>query len=889
MKLSFSLALAWALLASAAHAASQSRFDFDQAPGRLSKDVRPSHYALQLTLDPDAEHFSGEARITLTVRKPVPAIVLHAQQLSARHSVLQAADGEQRPLGVTADDKTQTWQLRPLDGQPIAAGVFELHLAYDGQVQHTGAGLFAAPYPAAGKTTRMLATQLEAVYARLLFPAFDEPAFRSVFELAVRAPQGYEVLANMPAASVVAEGSQQLHRFAPTPTMPSYLVAVAVGRFDTLSGEAAGVPLRFLTVPGKRERAAYALASTEQLLPYYNSYFGVPYALPKLDQLAVPSGRDGAMEDWGLISYSEGLLLFDPATGGERQRRRIFSIVAHELAHQWFGNLVTAASWDEIWLNEAFATWLADKASEHFNPDWQGSLRQRSIVDRALERDGGPATRAIRSGSVPEDRVFEVFDNITYTKGGAVLSMLEQWIGEDKFRSGLGAYMRAQRFSNATAADLWFHIGQASDQDVASVAASWTNQPGFPLIGVASRCTDGNTLLELSQRRFSSTGAADASRWQVPLVIRHGDRNETTLLTAAHKTVTLEGCPTLPPLLNPGGEGFYRVAYAPAQHAALARAFDQLPPSTRITLLSDTFALAQAGQTSMSAYLDLLAALPRLQGADKAAAWASTQTTLGFLDTALTGTPARAPLHAAARALLAPQLAALGWAAAPGEDSETTSLRGGLIAELARYGDAATLARARALFDDDEAGRKPLPAALRDSVIRAVALQADSQRFGQLLARLKASPHDADRWLYASSLARVADGGRADQVLALALDGSLPPNIAARLPGMVAGNPAHGERAYQFTVEHWPALAALAGTMHGANSWLLPSAAEGFNRREQAQRLLRDQQRLLGESGAANAERVAAQIELRAAVQAREAKRLIAPLQALAKRVRPAH
>src|SRR3990167_3648991 len=884
MNVSNALALALALCSWAGPATAQPRFDFDQTPGLLSKHVRPSHYALQLVLDPDAERFSGEVTIAVTVRQPVPHIVLHAHQLTARSTMLLGGDGE-RALTVTADDKAQTWQLRPTDGQPIAAGTHRLRLAYDGRVQRSGAGLFGAPHQALGQPARLLATQLEAVYARRVFPAFDEPAFRSVFELAVRAPKGYEVLSNMPPASAVDEGAQVLHSFVPTPSMPSYLVAVAVGRFDALSGQAAGVPLRILTVPGKRDRAAYALKTTEQLLPYYNDYFGVPYALPKLDQLAVPSGRDGAMEDWGLISYSEGTLLFDPATGSVRQRRTIFNIVAHEVAHQWFGNLVTAASWGEIWLNEAFATWMARKATDHFNPDWQGPLRQRSYVDGAMERDSGPATRAIRSGSVPENRVFEVFDDITYTKGGAVLSMLEQWIGPAKFRAGLGAYMRARRFSNATAGDLWFHIGQASGRDVAAVAASWTDQRGFPLIHLASRCVDGATRIELSQQRFSMTGAADGSRWQVPLVIRHGERTETLLLKGAQQTITLPGCPTLPPLLNPGGEGFYRVAYAPAQHAVLAQAFDRLPPSARITLLSDTFALAQAGQTTMAAYLDLLAALPRVQGADKSAAWSGTRSTLGFLDGALIGTPARAPLHAAARALLAPQLAALGWTPPSGEDSETEALRGNLIVELARFGDAATVARAQALYDADEAGRTPLPAALRASVIRAVARHADPVRFKQLVARLKTSPHDDDRWLYATSLAQVEDADLARQVLALSLDGRLPPNIASRLPGMVADNPAHGELAYGFTVEHWTALADLAGTMYGARSWLLPGAAGGFNRPEDAQRLLRDPQRLLGETGAANAQRIAAQIALLAAVQAREAERLRAPLQSLAARL----
>jgi aminopeptidase N len=237
-------------------------------------------------------------------------------------------------------------------------------------VHRFGEGLYRADYSVQDKAARMLATQLEARFARTLFPAFDEPVFRAVFDIVMRAPKEYDVVSNMPVSSKVSEADTGVHRFQPTPPMPSYLVAVAVGRFDTLSGEVDGVPLRILSAEGKRELGRYAMDVTKQVLPFYAAYFGLPYALPKLDQLAVPSTRWGAMEDWGVISYAEPLLLFDPAKSGPDTQRDVFSVVAHEVAHQWFGNLVTAASWEEIWLNEAFATWLERKATAKFNPTW---------------------------------------------------------------------------------------------------------------------------------------------------------------------------------------------------------------------------------------------------------------------------------------------------------------------------------------------------------------------------------------------------------------------------------------------------------------------------------------------------------------------------------------
>ena len=871
-------------LALSATATAGDRFDFDRTPGQLPKAVRPLQQSLTLDVDPDRDSFSGRTAITLQVRQPVDAIVLHAHQLQATRSVL--LQGRQaRALNVLPDPATQTWRLVPADGRPVGSGRATLQLHWTGRVQDTDGGLYRAPYQAGGTTQRMLATQMQAVFARMTFPLFDEPAFRARFQLDVRAPAGYQVLSNMPQASQRRQGGQVLHRFATTPPMPSYLVAVSVGRYDALQGRAGKVPLRVLTAPGKGALGAYALQATQQILPYYEAYFGLPYALPKLDQLAVPSTRNGAMEDWGLISYAEGTLLFDPATSNPQQQRGIFSIVAHEVAHQWFGNLVTAASWEEIWLNEAFATWMADKASAHFNPQWQLPLRHRRQIDHAMERDGGASTRAIRSGPVREDSVFDVFDDITYTKGGAVLGMLEQWIGEDAFRRGLAAYMKERRLSNATAGDLWFHMGRASGSDVSGVAASWTDQKGFPLVRVDSRCEGGSTWLDTRQQAFTHDGSPRSGLWQVPLVLLHDGRLQRALLTQEQQRLQLPGCPALPTVVNPQGVGFYRVAYGDAQRQALAAGFGTLPPAAQVTLLSDSFALAQAGQLPLSAWLDLLPALAGVRGDTRPALLGQAQAGLRVLDEALAGTPAQQALRSTARALLAPELRTLGWDRRPGDDAETTSLRAGLISDLARYGDSTVVARAQALFDADEAGTSPLPAPIRSAVIRAVGWHADAARFDALRRRLLQARLEEDRWLLASALALAPDPALAQQALALALDDTLPPNVATRLPGMVGDGLRHGELAYRFVLQHFDALGRRSGDMFGARAWLLPGAAYSLNDGAAAARLRADQQRLLGDTGTAVASRVASRIELMAAIRDREAARLGAVLQAVSARL----
>lgn len=856
-----------ALLASATLA--QGRFDFDSTPGHLSKQVVPSRYALTLDLDPDRDSFSGSATISVRVRSQQPAIELHAFELSATRASLVTGAGS-RALHIVPVPESQTWRLTPIDGRPIAAGAHRIAIDYTGKVHVSGEGLFVAPYEAVGVKQRMLATQLEAIHARKLFPGFDEPAFRAVFDLTVRAPKGYEVLSNMPVLRRVPAGTATEHRHAATPPMPTYLVSVAVGRFEVLKGRAAGVPLRIITAPGKRELARQALRTTQQVLPYYSRYFGVPYALPKLDQMAVPSTRWGAMEDWGLISYAEDNLLVDPQRSSPRTVRGAYATVAHEIAHQWFGNLVTAASWEEIWLNEAFATWLERKTTDHFNPEWMIPLQNRLPIDDAMKLDAGAATRAIRSGPVRESSVFDVFDSITYAKGGAVLTMLEQLTGPETFRRGLVAYMKGQRLSNATAADLWHHIGRAAGRDVGAVAASWTDQPGFPLVQVSSRCEGGRQRVSLAQARYSSAGPSTATQvWKIPVRVARGHEVTTTLMETASHTLELGACNDTPVLMNAGGAGFYRVAYDAAGLQALTKNFAGLPQADRVTLLSDTYALMHSGRLPLQAYLDLLQALPQVGDASRTLLWSVARSQLLELDRALAGRPAQQALRARGRELLAPQLAQLGWVPADKEDAQTAELRGTLIELLASFDHEPSIAQARRAFEDDDAGTLKLPPTLREPLAIAVGMHADRALFDRLLARLKAATGEEERWMYTKALASGRDAKRAEELLVAALAGVVPANVASSMPGMVAQRSPFGELAYRYTLDHWKPLAELAGTW--GQVFLLPEAALGSTDPEQATRLLDDQRRNAGADGDAMAAKAADEIRLRAALRARAA------------------
>ena len=857
-----------ALVASVQPAAAQERFRFDATPGRLSKDVVPVRYRLAFDVDPARDTFDGRTEIELRVRRPTAAIELHAHELQAATARL-ATGSRQRDLTITPDPDAQTWRLAPSDGSAIAAGTHRIAIAYSGKVHKQGEGLYRATAMIDGQPQPSLATQLEPIHARRLFPAFDEPAFRARFEVSVRAPAQYEVLANMPRVGRDVRGAAATHTFAATPAMPSYLLAIAVGRYDMLVGRAAGVPLRVVTAPGKREQGRYALDVTQQLLPYYRGYFGAPYALPRLDQVAVPSTRWGAMEDWGLISYAENNLLIDPAHTNPTQQRNVYWVIAHEVSHQWFGNLVTAASWNEIWLNEAFATWMANKVMDRFNPAWQVKLNLREYVDETMATDATDATRAIRSGPVRETAVSDVFDDITYVKGGAVLSMIEQWLGEARFRQGLAAYMRERRLSNATAGDLWYHIGRAAGRDVASMAASWTDQPGFPLVTVRTRCDGGATRVTLAQQRFRTAPAASGATWHIPVRLARGAQAATVLLAGAEAMAVLPGCSDEPVRANAGGVGFYRVAYAPDARSGLQARFAALPAADRVTLLSDVLALAQAGELPLAEGLRWLDEVRGVRDAARVPLFRQAVEAFEWFDTALRGTPQQAALRESARALLKPELARLGWDPAPADDAETLAMRARLVRALGRLEDPDTLAEASARVERDEAGTQRLHPSVREAAQIVAGASADRARFDRMLARLGTATGEQERHTLARALASGNDAARATELLDRMLKGDLPANIATQMPERVAELSPLGDLAYRHLIDHWPAWSQLAGA-YGMR-WLLPGAAGPSNDPARASQLRDDQRRLVGPDGDALAARAAARIAQQAAVKERAA------------------
>ena len=469
-------------------------FSFESAPGRLPKEVVPEDYDIAIVPDAKALSLTGTESVSLDFRKATDTI-----QFNSLNERLSGVTLDGQPVkDVVSDDKAQLTTVTL--SQPAPAGRHTLRFNYSGVIETKPQGLFAQPFvkPGGGKDV-LLSTQFETTDARRMFPCWDEPAFRATYTLTATVPSEWSVVGNMPIAHSVSHGALTTTTFHRSPKMASYLVEFSAGDLVRITDQVGQTELGVWTVRGQEEYGRTALANAKLILADYNEYFGVPFPLPKLDSLAIPGGFTGAMENWGAITYNDQNLLLTPASTLE-DRQRVFSIQAHEMAHQWNGDLVTMGWWDDTWLNESFASWRAAKETDLRHPDWKWWEVQDRARETAMAADAQPSSHPIEQHVRDELQAKNSFDpRITYNKGQAVLRMIESYLGSDTFRDGVRAYLMAHAYSNATSADLWNGLSKACGREVGGIVAGWIEQPGFPLVSVAaSRDADGNRTITLS-------------------------------------------------------------------------------------------------------------------------------------------------------------------------------------------------------------------------------------------------------------------------------------------------------------------------------------------------------------------------------------------------------
>src|SRR6476619_1461035 len=494
-------------------------------PTQLPRTAIPHHYALTVTPHAQRLAFDGQVAIDLEIIKSTRELVLSAADLKFASATLRAAKGGAPLAGrVTMDAKAQTATIG--FRQALAPGSYRLDIAYSGKINTQANGLFALDYKnKEGKDARSLFTQFEAADARRFVPSWAEPDYQATWALTAIVPANQMAVSNMPAAASRSAGAGLKEvRFQRTPIMSSYLLFFASGDFERVAKPAGGREVGIVVSRGNGSKAHYALDAEAQILPYFNDYFGTPYPLPKLDNVAGPGQSQffSAMENWGAIFTFEYAILDDPAITTEAQRQDIFATEAHEMAHQWFGDLVTMAGWDDLWLNDGFASWMENKTTGHFHPDWGAEIDRVGSREGAMALDSLNSTHPVVQQVRTVEQANQAFDAIAYSKGESVIAMLEDFAGPDVWRDGIRRYIAAHKYQNSRTTDLWSAVESAGARGLTTVATDFTTQPGIPLITIgSSQCVNGGTAVTLTQAQFSADRkqqvAARPLAWHVPV------------------------------------------------------------------------------------------------------------------------------------------------------------------------------------------------------------------------------------------------------------------------------------------------------------------------------------------------------------------------------------
>ena len=668
-------------------------------PTQLPHNVRPLHYAI--SVDPDAANlaFSATARIDIEVLEATDRITLSAFELDFRSATLTGTGVTLAATGFEPNTENQTATIRFADR--IAPGRYALAIDYAGKINTQATGLFALDYDTPSGKRRALYTQFAPADGRRFMPSWDEPIFRTPYDVRVTVPAGQRAIGNMPEAGREnrPDGSS-IVTFRTTPAMSSYLLFLGVGEFDRITVPSAGTEVGIVTKGGSGEQGRFALAESAKVVPWYTDYFATPYPLPKLDNVAGPGASQSfaAMENWGAIFTFDQFLLVDPAITTEAGKQAIGLILTHEIAHQWFGNLVTMKWWDDIWLNESFASWITTKALDDIHPEWEPTLGRIATRETAMNLDSVATTHPVIQEVKTVEEMNRIFDVITYQKGEAVLTMLEDYVGEAPWRDGVRDYIRTYRLKNTVTRDLWEKVEAASDVPVRAVADDFTRQPGIPLIRVEdAACAGGRTTVTLRQGEFSRDRPDKAPlAWRVPVIASvTGGKASRTLVEGGAGTLALAGCGTA--IVNKGQAGYYRTLYAPTLLDSLQRDFGRLDPIDQIGLVADNWALGLAGYQSAAEAMDFVDAIP----ADgNPQLWGRAATVLTQLFRYYQGDPAgQARVSRYTSARLGPVLRRIGWQAKAGERPGVAVLRANLIRTLGLLGDRDVAAEARRLYD----------------------------------------------------------------------------------------------------------------------------------------------------------------------------------------------
>ncbi len=788
------------------------------AAQRLPLTATPSHYQLTFTPNFNDNTFAGEETIAVDVLRPTKAITLNAAEIEFKNVTITSGKQSQTAK-VTLDEKNEMATFTV--PQNIPAGGAEIKISYTGQLNSHLAGLYLSQ----SKQRKYAVTQFEATDARRAFPSFDEPAYKATFEIRAIVDKDDTAISNGKIVKDTPGPGDAKHtlQFGTTPKMSTYLVALTVGDWKCVEGEEQGIPLRVCATPGKEQMGKWALESTKAILRYMNDYYGIKYPYGKLDQIAVPDFQAGAMENTAAIIYRETLLLADEKTASDDIKREIAAVASHEIAHQWFGDLVTMKWWNDIWLNEGFATWMAPKPLDAWRPDWKVDVSEVAESNDSMNVDSVKAQRPIRQPAETKEEINSLFDGIAYGKTAAVLRMLESYLGKDVFRKGVNEYLKAHAYGNATAEDFWQAMAIASGKPVDKIMPTFVVQAGVPFVDVSAKCENGKTNLTLRQKRYFYDPAlfqqSTNELWQVPVCAKgisadgKGSAKQCELLTQKQQTFTLNGCAQMV-FPNADGDGYYRYSYDSEALKTLGQKIEQvLTDSERTSLVGNEWALVRAGVHDVSNYLALAEALKNDRTRQVITQMIGR---FEYIHSRLLTDQTKPAFEAWLRGYLNPVMEELGFAPKPGESPEKAILRSRVFGALGNLGeDPAVIAKARELIQSYIKDPSSVDPTLARGVFSVAAAHGDKALYDQFRAQLKKVNDPEQYYLYFYSLAQF----RNPELLQETLNFALTPEVRNQdigIVNVVIENPYGQKLGWDFLRSQYAQLEAKMGGSIGS-------------------------------------------------------------------------
>jgi aminopeptidase N len=792
---------------------------------RLPETAKPENYKLTFTPDLENAKFEGDETIAVRVLKQTSEITLNAVDIDF-HEVTIASGGTTQKATV-APDKEKEMVVLSVE-KPVAAGPATIHITYTGVLNSEMRGLYLGKDD---QGRRYAASQFEATDARRAFPSFDEPDYKATFDITAVADKGQVAISNYKVVSdTPGPGEKHTVKFATTAKMSSYLAALVVGNFEYVEGSVDGIPIRVYSTPGKKEMGKFALEVAEQNVGYYDKYFGIKYPYGKLDLIGLPDFSAGAMENIGCITFREVLLLIDDKQGSVDLKKTIASVTAHEIAHMWFGDLVTMKWWDDVWLNEGFATWMSSKPLQKWKPEWNFALDDVSGTGGTLNVDALDNTRPIHQAAETPAQIQELFDGIAYGKAAAVLRMLESYLGEETFRAGINAYLKQHQYANATAEDFWDAQAKTSKKPVDKIMPTWVKQAGEPIINVKAQCSGNSTNITVTQQRYyfdrSKFESPNDQLWQIPLCLKGSATTgapKCELLTKKEESFTLPGCSNWV-LANAGATGYYRVGYQPDAVRALAHdAETKLSPAERISLQNDIWASVRVGREPVGDYLAFA------QGLQNDRTRAVLEDVLGRIDYIgqyLPNDSDRDSFRAWLRQFLTPIMKEVGWESKPNESDEQRTLRSRVLTALGQDArDPDALAEARTIADKALADPASVDHQLAGSALGVAAIKGDADFYDKVMAALKNPKSPEEYYAYFFTLPQFTDPKLLQRTLDFAISPDVRSQDALQLVTGVLRNQDGEKLAWDFIRQHWSEIEKAGGPFASAR---VVGATSGF-------------------------------------------------------------